>query len=249
MTAASRASTRRLGFAADVMGRPDLKDHDGRRWRNDPHPRVNLAHLDRISDYLAKPDTRMHRMSSETAPYPTHSELPRFHDQIDEGRDELAALGEEARRLGLRSSMHPAQYIMLDSPKQRVAEASARDYAHYAAFLDALGMGPEAKIVTHVRGVNGGRAAADRFAQRHLEPPDSVGQRLVLENDEVSWSAGDVLAAHERTGVPLVFDNLHHQVDNPAGWGADAGDRVAEIGPARRFHRCAGSHRADRSWP
>lgn len=47
-----------------------------------------------------------------------------------------------------------------------------------------------------------------------------MGRRLVLGNDEVSWSAAEVLAIHERTGVPLVFDNLHHRVNNPSGWDA-----------------------------
>lgn len=221
MIAHSRPSDRRLGFAVKVVGRPGLKDHDGRRWHNGPHLRVSIDYLDHIFDYLADEDIRMYRISSDIAPYATHPDLPQFHGQLDECRNELAALGAKARNLGLRLSMHPAQYIVLNSPNERVAEASLRDFAHHAAFLDALGTGPEAKIVTHVGGVYGDRVgAADRFVRRYLELPERVRQRLVLENDEVSWSAADVLAIHERTGMPLVFDNLHHRVNNPSGWDA-----------------------------
>ena len=218
MSLDARLAIRRLGFAVKVAGRPDLKDHDGRRWQNEPHLRVSLTYLDRIFDYLSEHGIRMYRISSDIAPYITHPEMPQFHGQIEECREELAKLGEKARAIGLRLSMHPAQYIVLNSPRERVAEASIRDFAYHAAFLDALGSGLEAKIVTHVGGVYGDRnAAAERFVERYLVLPDAVRRRLVLENDEVSWPAADVLAIHERTGVPLVFDNLHHQVNNPTG--------------------------------
>ena len=41
---------------------------------------------------------------------------------------------------------------------------------------------------------------------------------LRLENDDVSYTAADVLALHEATGIPLVFD-YHHDRCNPSpGW-------------------------------
>lgn len=69
-------------------------------------------------------------------------------------------------------------------------------------------------------------AAADRFVARYLSLPEAVRRRLVLENSEVSSAAAEAPAIHERTGVPLVFDNLHHRVNNPAGWGDSAAMRV-----------------------
>ncbi len=214
----NRRAVRRIGFAVKIAGRSDLKDHDSRRWQNSPHLRVSLGYLDRIFDYLDEHDIRMYRISSDIAPYITHPDLPQFQGQIEECRLELSEIGEKARRLDLRLSMHPAQYIVLNSPHERVAEASVRDFTCHAAFLDALGAEPDAKIVTHVGGVYGDRpAAADRFVERYLKLPERVRHRLVLENDEVSWSAADVLCIHARTGVPLVFDNLHHAVNNPTG--------------------------------
>jgi UV DNA damage endonuclease len=37
----------------------------------------------------------------------------------------------------------------------------------------------------------------------------------VLENDDVSFSAADVLWIHERCGVPLIFDHQHYWCLNP----------------------------------
>ncbi len=158
----------------------------------------------------------MYRMSSDLAPYITHPDLPQFHHQIDESRDVLASLGQRSRELDLRLSVHPAQYIVLNSPEERIALAAARDFDFHAELLDALGISLDAKIVTHVGGVYGDRkAAAERFVRRYEELPQNVRNRLVLENDEVSWSVADIMEINRQCGVPLIFDNLHHSVNNP----------------------------------
>ncbi len=161
---------------------------------------------------------RMYRISSDIAPYVTHTDMPQFHNQIAECREDLRLLGAKARSLDIRLSMHPSQYIVLNAVDERIARAAVADFAYHADLLDALGAGPEARIVTHVGGVYGDRAAAaSRFAARYRCLPDSVTARLVLENDEVSWGVPDILQIHAETGIPLVFDILHHRVNNPGG--------------------------------
>lgn len=204
----------RLGFAVKVTGKPGLKSNDSRRWQNEPHLRVSLGHLDAIFDWLAEQRIRMYRISSDIAPYVTHPDLPRFHHQLDEAAAEVAAIGARARALNLRLSMHPSQYIVLNSPDERVAASAIADFAFHADFLDALGTSSEAKIITHVGGVYGDRAAAiDRWVARYEMLAPSIRRRLVLENDEISYSVADILSIHRRSGVPLVFDILHHQVN------------------------------------
>ena len=207
----------RLGFAVKVLGRPNLKSDDARRWQSEPHLSVSLGYLDAIFDYLGEAGIRMYRMSSNIAPYATHPDLPQFHGQIDECREELAHLGAKARRLDIRLSFHPGQYTVLNSPRTEVAEAAAKDLVSQADLLDAMGCGPETRIVLHVGGVYGDRAAAiDRFVERFAALPERTQQRLVVENDETSYSVVDTLAIHERTGVALVWDILHHRLNNPA---------------------------------
>ena len=43
----------RLGFPVKVMGRPDLKSQDTRRWQKNPHLKCSLELLDKVLDYLA----------------------------------------------------------------------------------------------------------------------------------------------------------------------------------------------------
>jgi UV DNA damage endonuclease len=201
----------RLGFAVKIMGRPDLPSHDTRRWQSGPHLRVSLANLAAIIDYLEAAGIGMYRMSSDLAPYLTHPDLPQFHQQIEECADELQAIGERARSLELRLSFHPSQYILLNSPDEALVQKSAADLGAQAAILDAMGLGPEAVVVTHVGGVYGdvesGRA---RWVSTWERLPEATRRRLVLENDDTRYGVADVLWIHERTGVRLVFDYLHH---------------------------------------
>jgi hypothetical protein len=42
-----------------------------------------------------------------------------------------------------------------------------------------------------------------------------VQRRLVLEHDDLRFSAADVLRLHEQTGVRLIFDHQHFWCMNP----------------------------------
>ena len=44
-----------------------------------------------------------------------------------------------------------------------------------------------------------------------------VQRRLVLEHDDTRFGVADILWVHERTGIRLVFDTLHHRLHNPDG--------------------------------
>ena len=106
----------RLGFPVKVLGRPELKSNDSRRWQSGPHLKTSLAYLDVILDYLARHGIRMYRMSSDLAPYATHPDLPQFHGMVPGERRDLAAIGAKARALDIRLSFHPSQYVLINSP-------------------------------------------------------------------------------------------------------------------------------------
>jgi UV DNA damage endonuclease len=208
----------RLGFVVKPLARPELKSHDSRRWQNHPHLSVSLAYLRDVFNYLVEARIAMYRVSSELAPYATHPDLSEFHQQIDECQAELAQVGEVARSAGLRLSFHPAQHIVLNSPDPALAARSAADLVVQARILDSMGLGPESVVVTHLGGIYGDREAARaRFVENYLALPEVARRRLVLENDDVRFTVTDALWVHERTAIRLVFDVLHHRLNNPAG--------------------------------
>lgn len=206
----------RFGFAVKVLGNPELKSNDARRWQNNPHLSVSLGYLREILEYLDDHDIRMYRISSDLAPYATHPEMPQFHNQIEECRDELAEVGVIARDYGIRLSFHPSQYVVLNSPDERIARQSKQDFLSQARILDAMGQGPEAVVVTHVGGVYGDKESSlRRFIDRYRALPEEARRRLVLENDETCYSVSDVLSINQAVGIPVVMDYLHHMNNNP----------------------------------
>ncbi len=206
----------RLGFAVKVLGQEGLKSNDSRRWRSAPHLRVSIEYLHAIFSYLENSEIRMYRMSSDIAPYVTHPDLPQFHGQLAESRSELGELGRRANQMGLRLSFHPSQFIVMNAPDKTLRRKSVWDLASQAEILDLMNLGSEAVLVIHVGGAYDDKnAAIDRWVACYKELPEPARRRLVLENDDVRFSATDVLSIHERTGVPLVFDMQHHQCLNP----------------------------------
>ena len=208
----------RLGFPVKVLGQPDLKSHDTRRWQNEPHLSVSLAYVRDIFGYLNRAAIHMYRLSSDLAPYLTHPELPQFHHQIDECAAELALVGQMAREAGLRLSLHPAQYVVLNAAEEAIAAKSAAEIVAQAQMLEAMGPGTEAVVVIHLGGVYGDKKSAmERFVTRYEGLPEIARQRLVLENDDASYSVGDIHHIHQQTGLRLVFDYLHFLNHNPEG--------------------------------
>ncbi|MBV9076527.1 MAG: UV DNA damage repair endonuclease UvsE [Methylobacteriaceae bacterium] len=206
----------RLGFPVKVMGKPDLKSNDTRRWQKGPHLKVSLEYLDGILDYVAKHGVGLYRMSSDLAPYATHPDMPQFHGMVAESDAELAAIGAKARRLGIRLSFHPSQFVLLNSPDPELTRKSIWDLVSQAEMLDRMGLGPEAVLVTHVGGVYGdAEMSRARWAETWPTLPEPVRRRLVLEHDDLRFSAADVLWIHERTGVRLIFDYQHFWCLNP----------------------------------
>lgn len=201
----------RLGFAVKVLGEGGIRECDTRRWQSGPHLRHSVERLFEVFAYLDRHDLRMYRMSSDLAPYLTHPDLPQFHHQLDEAAGDLEALGALARRHGLRLSLHPSQYIVLNAIDEAVAAKSIADLNAQAAILDRMGLGPEAVVVTHVGGAYGDKpAGVERFARRYGGLPEPTRRRLVVENDDTIFCAADALRVHQLCGIRVVFDNLHH---------------------------------------
>ena len=218
MASPPASSHHRLGFAVKVLGGGGLASHDTRRWGSGPHLRHSLEHLRAIVAYLAEHDIRMYRFASGLAPYASHPDLTQFHHQLDECESELAAVGREVARAGIRLSSHPGQYTVLNSEADGVQALAAAELEVQAGLLDRMGCGPEAVVVLHVGGAAGGLEAAFTRFQTGLELlSDAARARLVIENDDRSFGLAEVLTLAERTGLRVVWDVLHHRCVDTAG--------------------------------
>ena len=160
----------------------------------------------------------MYRMSSDMAPYATHPDMPQFHAMVRESTADLEYVGRLARRLDIRLSFHPSQFIVLNSENEDLTRKSMWDLDSQAEMLDRMECGPEARMVIHVGGAYGDReSGCARWIKTWSRLSEPVRRRLVLENDDIRYSAADVLRIHEETGVALVFDYQHFWCMNPEG--------------------------------
>ena len=199
-----------------MLGRGGLPSHDTRRWQSGPHLRESLARLRVILDHLDATEIRMYRLATALAPYASHPELTQFHGQVQECAEELAEVGAHARALGIRLSTHPGQYTVLNSENPAVRDAAVAELEVQAALLGAMGLDADAVVVLHVGGAAGGKeAACERFLRGFELLSESARARLVIENDDRTFSLSDVLPLAKRTGLRVVWDRLHHHCNDP----------------------------------
>ncbi len=68
-------------------------------------------------------------------------------------------------------------------------------------------------MILHLGGTFGDKAATiERFKENYAHLSQSIKNRLVLENDDVSWSVHDLLPVCEELNIPLVLDYHHHNI-------------------------------------
>jgi UV DNA damage endonuclease len=206
----------RLGVAVRVLGRDGLRARDGRRAEHAPHLSVSLLHVRDVLLYLAERRIACYRLADDLAPYIDWPNMPAFTGQIAACADLLAETGALARAHGIRLTMHLGLHVALAAPDDRLAARAAAAIIARAELLDALGAGPAGTLTLHIGGAHGDAAAAlHRFAARFERLPEAARARVAVEPDEACFSLAELLRLHQLIGVPIVFDALHHQLNNP----------------------------------
>lgn len=176
--------------------------------------RTNIAHLKNLLTYTKELGLKLFRISSDLIPFGSSeaNTLPWW----EIFGDELAAIGQLATENGIRLTMHPGQYTVINSPRKEVVTNAIADLVYHTRVLTSLALGTEAKIVLHIGGAYGEKGeATKRFIATYRSLPQEVKERLIIENDDKLYTISEVLAIAEEAGCPAVFDNLHHKL-NPS---------------------------------
>jgi UV DNA damage endonuclease len=176
----------------------------------------NVKDIIPLLEFNAANNIHMMRLSSEIFPFAGHE---KYGYDIAFASKELAEAGEVAKRLNQRLTMHPGQFCVLSTPRESVLTASIRELEVHAKVLDLMGIGPDGVMILHGGGTYGDREASLIRMKDVIENklPPSVRRRLVLENDEMSYSAEELLPLCESVEppVPFIFD-FHHDLLRPS---------------------------------
>jgi UV DNA damage endonuclease len=177
---------------------------------------VSLLYLREVLLYLAARQIKFYRLADDLAPYLTHPAMPEFHQQIGESEALLSEIGGLARAQGFRLTMHLPIQLALSTPDDVYAERASTEIIARAQLMDAMQIGPEGTLVLHVGGAYDHAAAAlERFATRFERLPAHVRRRIAVEPDETCFDLVSLVPLHQMTGVALIFDALHFQLNNP----------------------------------
>ena len=174
---------------------------------------ANLTGLSEILQYNAAHGFLFFRITSQLVPFASHPVCRLRWWQ--EFAAEFRALGRQVREQAMRISLHPDQFTLLNAVNPDIVARSVAELRYHCRVLDAMELGPAAKVQIHVGGVYGDKPAAlARFAAAYATLPEPIRRRLVIENDERHYGLADCLELHQQTGVPVLFDFFHHALNN-----------------------------------
>ncbi len=180
----------------------------------------NLKTLLNVLRWNLERDIRFFRVSSAVIPLASHEAFSfewqtHFEAELKEIRTFVA-------EHNLRLSMHPGQYTVLNAPRPEIVQKAVAELEYHAAFLDAVDPA-QGTMTLHVGGAYGDKAASlGRFAKNFAQLSPAAQKRLTLENDDRTYTAGEVLGLCEKLGVPMIFDFWHHKLNPTAEtWDAD----------------------------
>jgi UV DNA damage endonuclease len=153
------------------------------------------------------------RISSDIIPFASHPVLT--VDWQNHFKETLHDIGTFIKENNMRISMHPDQFIVLNSKREDVVHRSIKELVYHADFLNALGLDASAKIQLHVGGVYEDKQnSLNRFVTHFDLLPENVKKRLVIENDEKSYTVHDCLKISSHISLPILVDVLHHQINH-----------------------------------
>ncbi len=214
----------RFGYVAISLGIPQgspnktttllnlnkIKDRADQLSKLSRLARENVDTQLRVLRYNVAHNIKIFRITSHLIPLATHP-ITREWDYCEEYREEFCAIGDIVKKYELRISAHPDHFTILNSPVGSVMETALADLRYHNNLFCAMGLGSESKLVLHVGGVYKDKSQSlNRFIAAFQQLPDELRERIIIENDDKSYNAKEVLALCQQVNTPMVLDVHHH---------------------------------------
>ncbi|MDG3008276.1 UV DNA damage repair endonuclease UvsE [Paludisphaera mucosa] len=167
------------------------------------------------------------RVNSQVLPLKTHPQLAYGMEELPQGDGivrRFRECGAFASLHGLRTCFHPDQFVVLNSRRPDVVDASVRELEYQAEVAEWIGADV---INVHGGGTFGDkRKALDDFARALDRLSPRARSRLTVENDDRTFTPADLLPVCKAAGLPLVYD-VHHHRCNPDGRSVEEATELA----------------------
>ena len=174
-------------------------------------------------------ELRMVRLGSNQLPMytePSWSYFWRKSDVRKEAEQGYGKVGDLARQLDVRLSMHPGQFTVLASDKPDIVNRSIEEFEYHADIIRWMGYGvqwQDFKCNVHISGKKG--PAGIKECLNRLSP--EARNTITIENDENSWGIEASLELAD--SCALVLDIHHHWCNTKGEYMEPNDDRFSRI--------------------
>jgi UV DNA damage endonuclease len=191
------------------LNRQSVQDAEERLWDIMVH---NIQSYYNLIEYVGSlpNELRMVRLGSDVLPLYTQPDWRYFWRRIDvkgHCEREFAKVGDLARKLDVRLSMHPGQFTVLASDNDDIVDRSIDEFEYHVDVIRMMGYGKQFqdfKCNVHISGRKGPQGIKDALPRLSTEARNVI----TIENDENKWGIADSLELEK--DVALVLDVHHH---------------------------------------
>jgi UV DNA damage endonuclease len=150
------------------------------------------------------------RISSGIIPFASHP-ICKFNWK-DYFKSDFTKIGQLIKKHNIRISMHPDQFVLINSKNQDIVANSVKELEYHTELLDIMGLDHSAKVQIHIGGVYGDKERSKKqFIENYKNLlSGEIKERLVIENDDHLYNLKDCIEMHRYTNIPILFDVFHH---------------------------------------
>ncbi|MDV4150847.1 UV DNA damage repair endonuclease UvsE [Clostridium sp. AL.422] len=173
----------------------------------------NFEALEQILKYNIKNQIHFYRITSALIPLATHPEVGYWgHREIF--KKDFQYIGKLIKESNMRVDTHPDEFNVINSVNSKVVENTIVNLSRQAEWFEDMNY-KDGKMVIHVGGATGGKEESlKRFIENFNEFPKSIKERLIIENDDKTYTAKETLNLCKILNIPMVLDIHHHNCNN-----------------------------------
>ena len=174
--------------------------------------RSNIDSLEKILRFNIQNNIHFYRITSNLIPLVTHPKVE--FDYRRYFKKDFEYIGAIIRKSNMRVDTHPDQFNVINSLNEEVVKNTIKSLKFQSQLFENINY-KEGKMVIHIGGCQGGKERSiKRFIDNLKYFPKEIISRLILENDDKSFTVKDVLSICEEIKLPMVLDVHHHMCNN-----------------------------------
>ncbi|MDW8801911.1 UV DNA damage repair endonuclease UvsE [Clostridium sp. A1-XYC3] len=217
----------RLGYVAIALNLPKVTSSSSVTYTNynklgsdekrlNKLKQVTLSNLDdlyKILKYNVENNIHFYRITSALVPLATHPEVDNW-DYRKIFNVDFKRIGQLIKEEKMRVDTHPDEFNVINSIREEVVESTRRNLWFHANLFEDIGY-PKGKMVLHIGSSQGGKEKAiNRFINNFSQFPKEITSKLILENDDKTFTTKEVLQICKEVKTPMVLDVHHHICNN-----------------------------------